>query len=452
MIPIWLLALLIFGVNFVVWGALGLARLAEERRAAAEERLAVRRGLGNVVPLSRMNLRDVAVLMAAHNEEVVIDASLSALARLIPAGNIYVVSDASTDRTVELAKAHGVNVIETASNVGKAGALQEGIDRFELATGYRAVLLLDADTRLDDGYFDTALPLFDDPSVVAVAGCARTDWNYGPRSFGSFVLTCHRSRIYALLQRLLKFGQTWRRTNATYIVPGFASMYRTRVLPHIDINPPGLVIEDFNMTFEVYRRHLGKVGFSLHAIAITQDPIRLADYVRQTKRWALGFWQTVRRFRPRLDLFTGMLTLSILELITASLLLITLPFVLVLLVIPELFGVMQGWPIIGPAYHTVGEYVDLTTIGLGVLLPDYLLTVIVAVLERRPRYLLGGLLSVPMRMLDAAITLYSLPRAWLERSTGRWVSPARRASIAQPDAAATVPHLMHAPERSEAQA
>jgi len=31
-----------------------------------------------------------------------------------------------------------------------------------------------------------------------------------------------------------------------------------------------------------------------------------------------------------------------------------------------------------------------------------------------------------MRVIDAAIALYTLPRAWQEKSTGRWVSPARR--------------------------
>ena len=110
---------------------------------------------------------------------------------------------------------------------------------------------------------------------------------------------CHRERIYAISQRLLKFGQTWRFTNATHIVPGFASMYRTDVLPQIEMNPPGLVIEDFNMTFEIYQKRLGKVAFSLGAVAVTQDPDNLRDYVRQIKRWGLGLWQTVRRHPPR---------------------------------------------------------------------------------------------------------------------------------------------------------
>ena len=49
-----------------------------------------------------------------------------------------------------------------------------------------------------------------------------------------------------------------------------------------------------------------------------------------------------------------------------------------------------------------------------------------ATVERRPRYLLYAPFFVIMRTIDAWIALYTLPRAWREKSTGRWVSPARR--------------------------
>ena len=49
-----------------------------------------------------------------------------------------------------------------------------------------------------------------------------------------------------------------------------------------------------------------------------------------------------------------------------------------------------------------------------------------AAVEKRPRYLLYGPFFVFMRTIDAAIAVYTLPRAWREKSTGRWVSPARR--------------------------
>ena len=163
------------------------------------------------------------------------------------------------------------------------------------------------------------------------------------------LLVGHRMRIYAVGQRVLKFGQTSRRLNATPIVPGFASIYRTAVLPRMDMNPPGLAIEDFNMTFEVYQRRLGKVGFTLGAVAVTQDPDNFRDYIRQTRRWALGLWQTVRRHPPRLNLFTAMLALMLHELITSSLLFLMLPPIVLSSSSRTCSAARVTWPVFGAA-------------------------------------------------------------------------------------------------------
>ena len=310
--------------------------------------------------------------------------------------------------------------------MGKAGALEEAIGRFDLIRRFPVVMLLDADTRVEPGYFTAALPMFDHPQVVAVAGCVRTARDRR-MTLGGKVLVGHRTRIYAVGQRALKFGQTWLRSNATPIVPGFASLYRTDVLPRMEMNPPGLVIEDFNMTFEVYQKGLGKVGFTLRAVAVTQDPDNLRDYVRQTKRWAIGLWQTVRRHPPRANLFTAMLTLLLIELITSSLLFFLLPLALIVLAVPDLAGDALSWPGFGEVHTLVAAHVTLTAVLFGVVLPDYLLTCAVAILERQPRLLLLGVFFPFLRMLDACIGLYAIPAAWLSRSSGRWKSPARRA-------------------------
>ncbi|WP_222598208.1 glycosyltransferase family 2 protein [Lentzea tibetensis] len=409
MIPWWLLVVAVLGVNFTLWGAIGLLRALTSRG-------------GGTPPDTRLTVDDVAVLMAAHNEELVITESLESVAKLLPRHNIHVVSDGSTDRTVELARWQGVHVVETPENVGKAGALEEGIRRFGLVDQYAVVLLLDADTRLEHDYFEHTLPFFDDDNIVAVAGCATSDWSTPPRTTLGALLVTHRARVYALTQRLLKYGQTWQPTNATFIVPGFASMYRTRALPKIKIDRPGLVIEDFNMTFEVYRQRLGKVGFSLAGHAATQDPDAFEDYLKQTRRWALGFWQSVRRHRPRADLFSAMLALYVLEVLVSSVLLIVAPILLVLLLLPEVIPELASWGV----SESISHYVNARSILLGVLVPDLVLTLGVAIAERRARYLLFAAFYLPLRVVDACTALRTLPRAWLEHSTGRWVSPARR--------------------------
>ena len=430
-------AVLVIGLNFLLWGAVGALRFSDEALGRLRARRSRRLAEGGRRPetglehrraarrTERLTSHDIAILIAAHNEELVIGASLVALSELISMDNVYVMSDASSDNTVAIARARGAHVAETSTNVGKASAIREGIEHFRLLESFQAVLILDADTQLDLCYFDVALPLLDDPRVVAVAGCAHTRWQRRPGFAGS-VLVAHRQRIYLLTQLLLKYGQTWRGVNVTHIVPGFASIYRTAALREIDINPPGLVIEDFNMTFEIHVKRLGRIAFHPGARAYTQDPDRYLDYVRQTKRWGLGLWQTIRRHRLGPSLFSATLLLLLIELVTSSVLYLLLVPVVFLIAVPDMVPSLLTVPWLAGMHAGLTEHVSLTMILLGVLLPDYVLTCFAAIIERRPRYLLLGLFFIAMKVTDAAIALYTLPRAWTEGSTGRWVSPPRR--------------------------
>jgi poly-beta-1,6-N-acetyl-D-glucosamine synthase len=461
-IPWWALALLVFGANFLVWGSIGVTRLVDQmtfsrwraRRCAALPQNVLAHSHnpeGRRAHRSNLTVADVAVLIPAHNEAAVIADSIRAITQLVPRKNVHVVSDGSTDDTFEIALRCGVKAIQTRQNVGKAGALRDAIERFQLAERFPVVMLLDADTRVQPGYFAAALPLFDAPKVVAVAGCVRTDTRRMLSPVGN-LLTGHRMRIYAMGQRMLKFGQTSPYLNATPIVPGFASMYRTAVLPAIDINPAGLVIEDFNMTFEVYHNDLGKVGFTLGAVAVTQDPDNLHDYIRQTKRWALGMWQTVRRHPPKLNLFTAMLALSLTELITSCLLFVTLPLVVLTLLVPDLVSSAVTWPGYGTVYAFLSAHMTLPRIFYGVIVPDLAMTMFVAVVERRPRLLLAAPFFPFMRVLDSAIGLQAIPLAWLVNSNGVWKSPTRRGALRSgrhrevPAGAVPVTNIPKAPE------
>lgn len=416
MITIFLLPLIV-GLNLSIWGLVsGLRRIDES----------VRRRRRDHLDCECVTLSQLAVLMPAHNEELVIENSLARLLKLIPAANVHVVSDSSTDRTVQLARARGAAVVETPVNLGKAGALAFALEHFELLDRFAAVMILDADTELDPHYFDVALPLLDDPRVAAVAGCAHTRWQRRLGVLGH-VLVAHRQRIYVLTQLLIKYGQTWRGVSATHIVPGFASIYRSRVLREITIDPVGLVIEDFNMTFELHAKRLGRIAFHPQARAYTQDPNRYQDYVRQVRRWALGLWQTLRRHRIDASVFGLSLAVTLVELITSSLLFIALPLIVAMVAVADLAPAVTSTPVLGEVIGAVGNRVTLTEVLLGIVVPDYLLTCVVAAVERQLSYLLAGLLFIPLKITDAALALYTLPRAWLDRSNGRWVSPTRRA-------------------------
>jgi len=412
-----LLALLVFGVNFTLWTVVGCMRAVDDNRRRRTRPL----------PERLLRRSDLAVLIAAHNEEPVITGSINSVTPLLGHDRVYVVSDASTDRTVDIARSTGVSVLALRRNRGKAGALCAGLRRFDLLDRYGAVMFLDADSAADTRYFDEALLMLAEPDVAAVAGYVRVVWEPGNLPVMGRLILGHRNRLYTLTQVLQKYGQTWRRASLCYIIPGFASIYRAEALDQIDIDPRGLVIEDFNMTFEVHRKHLGRIALSPQAVAYSQDPHTLGDYVSQVRRWNLGFWQTVRRHGVWFGWFWVAMGLFIIEMITSSVLFLMVPWIVLLLALPGLTGdaVLQ-WQWFAGMHDAVSGAVNGWTLLFGVVLPDYLMTCIIAVAQRRPLMLLLGFASLPFRMLDAGIGLMSIPRAWLTTSNGQWKSPARR--------------------------
>jgi cellulose synthase/poly-beta-1,6-N-acetylglucosamine synthase-like glycosyltransferase len=360
--------------------------------------------------------------MAAHNEESVIGAAIGSVTRLIPPEQVFVASDGSRDATVDLVRAAGANVLDLQPNRGKAGALAAGVTEFGLADRFEVVLILDADTELDADYFTSGLELFADPDVAVVAGRATTQWR--PQALGLLgkIVVAHRERIYVVVQRMVKYGQALSAMDAVAIAPGFASMYRSRVLREVDMNPPGLVIEDFNMTFEIHRRKLGRIAFHPSAaVARTQDPGNLREYAHQVHRWALGFWQTVRLHGVlHRGLFWLSLTLYCGELVISSLTLLATALLIVLAAAFALLGV-AGLDVALPSAIPAAWVLLLV-----VLLPDLALTCAVALGQRRA-VIFGAAPAYPLlRLLDAWLCLRSLVASFRTTSSGSWNSPTRR--------------------------
>jgi cellulose synthase/poly-beta-1,6-N-acetylglucosamine synthase-like glycosyltransferase len=427
------LLVLVLGVNLTLWTLIGGIRLTTERLTTERlttERLTAERLTGRPDRPSAagptLSPADVAVLIPAHNEEPVIAATIDSVLRLVPAQNVHVVADGCTDATAAVARACGVEVLELTPGRGKAGGIEAAITQFDLPDRFAVLLIADADTRLDAHYLRYGLPALDQPGVIALAGYARAGWRPQELSLVGRYLISYRTRLYAVMQ-WLKYGQTWRWTNVTAIVPGFASMYRTSVLSAMDLNPPGLVIEDFNMTFEIHHKRLGKIGFRPAAHATTQDPDNFRDYCRQVLRWHLGFWQTVRRHGLWRSWFCAALVLFLAEVLTASVGIVLLVGVLVVVGVAALVSQVEpagAW--LAGLVDPVGDFLTLTNLLLFLALPDYLLTCLTALVFRRPSLLLYGVGFLGLRFVDATVALLAIPMAWRIRSNGQWTSPARR--------------------------
>ncbi|MGH4014594.1 MAG: glycosyltransferase family 2 protein [Pseudonocardiaceae bacterium] len=425
----WVIVLLLLGVSFTLWMSVGTIRLVEQRHGGRKGHLGV--SIDASEKLSAINL---AVVIPAHNEEVTIGATLESAMGLVPAGNIHVVADGCDDSTAAIAQSCGVNVLTVSPARGKAAGIDGALQHFDLCRRFDVLLILDADTQLDGYYVERGLALLDDPEMAAVAGYAHTTWRPEQLTMVGRFLVSYRTRLYAVMQ-WIKYGQTWRYTNVTPIVPGFASMYRTRALSQMDLNPPGLVIEDFNMTFELHRKRLGKIAFEPSVFGRTQDPDNLSDYYRQIKRWWLGFWQTLRRHGLWFSWFSAALSLFLVEIVVASLVMALAALAVMLLALAPLTGGLvleMGW--YTSLYGTLSSLLSPMNLLLFVFIPDYLLTCAVAVWMRRPSLLVYGLSFLFIRVIDSMAALWTVRDAWRTKSTGRWNSPRRR-MVSAPTAA-----------------
>jgi len=127
--------------------------------------------LGRIRPRPRERFpthKAVSVLVAAHNEEDVIEAKVANVrATDYPQSliEVVVVSDGSTDGTVEAARRAGADRVLDLPRVGKIMALNAGVE----AAGGEILVFTDADSFLRSDTLDQLLANFADPTVGGVS-------------------------------------------------------------------------------------------------------------------------------------------------------------------------------------------------------------------------------------------------------------------------------------------
>lgn len=164
----------------------------------------------------------VTVLIPAHNEEVSLPGTIASLVgQSHRPERIVVVADNCTDRTVEVARAAGVEVVQTVGNTRKkAGALNQVLRDVLPGQGDNdAVMVMDADTRLDDGFLEAAVQrLTADRALMAIGGLF-----YGEEGAG--LLGQFQRNEYSRYSRDIR-----RRRGRVFVLTGTASVFRPRAL------------------------------------------------------------------------------------------------------------------------------------------------------------------------------------------------------------------------------
>jgi len=224
----------------------------------------------------------VGVVIAAYNEEKVIAQTItSLLASTWRDLDILVVDDGSTDRTAQVVRDRfagepRVRVI-TKANGGKAAALNAGL--LEMKTD--VVVALDADTVFLPDTIRLLVAHFADPDVAAVAGNAKV----GNRQR---VLTRLQALEYITSQNLDR--RAFDLMNCITVVPGaVGAWHRGRVLAaggyHVDT-----LAEDSDLTIRLLRDGY-RVAYEDRAIALTEAPETLGQFLKQRFRWMFGMLQ-----------------------------------------------------------------------------------------------------------------------------------------------------------------
>lgn len=404
------------GISITFWTIIGLLRFISESVKGNEE----------TIQKNRFNSSDVAVVIPAHNEEVVIKQCIRAVAKFVDKKQIYVVSDGSSDKTYRRAQMEGCHVSYLNPGRGKAKALKHLFNTYSLFRKYKLIFIVDADTRMDENCLKYALPLFDDKDIKVVFASSQIEWPRHIRPKLAYYFMAYRDRLNRLLQYCFVYGQTWKFTNVNYVIPGFATIYRSDVLKRLEIDTPGLLIEDFNLAFQFHRRKLGKLGYEPRMIGWDQYPTNLTDYWKQVRRWNIGFFQTVRINGVWSSFFWLALGIFSFEILMNSIFFILLPIILLTLL--STFISFGPFDKITNFYQSLPFYESYSIFDLfiGVFLIDYAITVIIGLWNKKPQFIFYGLFFFFMHYLTSLILLSSIIPGFFGKSEGRWNSPKRR--------------------------
>jgi biofilm PGA synthesis N-glycosyltransferase PgaC len=236
----------------------------------------------------------LCVLLPGKDEALVIARTIqSVLDAGMPGTDIYVVDDGSSDGTGTIASSFmGVNVLRNEKNIGKARSILHANRTYKLSDRYDAICLMDADSIVDNKYYQHVAAAFQRQDNVAVVSANTKSIPYN-------WLTAYRSMVYAMSNVIYKQGQDT--MGVITVVPGFAASYSAAAFSQLSWDSD-TVVEDMDTTIQVHKKRMGQIVYTPEAIAYTQDPATIRDYIKQVYRWHTGAWQVGKKHK----MFTGM--------------------------------------------------------------------------------------------------------------------------------------------------
>ncbi|MDR3652823.1 MAG: glycosyltransferase [Paludibacter sp.] len=239
-------------------------------------------------------LPKVSIIVPAYNEEVNAVRTVEYLLKSNYADiEVIFVDDGSKDNTFNIVNSTFENnnkvKVLTKTNGGKAAALNFGIEQ---STG-EILVCIDADTILPVDAITKMIPLFADSKVGAVAGNVRVGNTLN-------MLTNWQSIEYTTSQNFDR--RAYDAVNAILVVPGAIGAFRKSAMAEIDGFTTDTLAEDCDLTLRMLRA--GYVIRSCNdALALTEAPESLNNFMKQRSRWTFGMMQSFWKHRDLLFSF-----------------------------------------------------------------------------------------------------------------------------------------------------
>ncbi len=194
------------------------------------------------------DLQQVAVLIPAYNEALVIGSVVLQALRYTPA--VIVIDDGSRDNTARIAQQAGATVLRMGKNQGKAHAIMAGF-AYVREKGFEIVVMLDGDGQHDPGDIPLAvLPVMNGTADMVIGSRYLAPGNSIPpyRMAGQWILN--------------EFTRILSRVRISDTQSGFRVLGK-RALAHLDFDSSGYNIESDMIT------HFARQNIRMHEIPIS---------------------------------------------------------------------------------------------------------------------------------------------------------------------------------------
>lgn len=218
----------------------------------------------------------VCVILAGHNEEETIEATLTSVWGSYPRLEVIVVDDGSTDDMTPVsrrfAETHaGVQVLRRPRRGGKSSAMNFALWQ----TQAEVIVIVDADSHLGPNAIWEIVQPLKDPAVGAVSATVLAR--------NPFVNLVTWLQAYEYLNTIFVGRMLAARLGLLGIVSGAFGAFRRSVLEQVkgwDVGPP----EDLDLTLTI-RKAGHRIAFAPYAECYTEVPESWLGLLRQRLRW-----------------------------------------------------------------------------------------------------------------------------------------------------------------------